>query len=388
METKQRRILHLDMDAFYASVEQADNPQLRGKPVLVGGAERGVVCAASYEARKYGVHSAMPVFQAKQLCPHGIFLPVRMSRYKEISLRVMDILSGISPEIERVSIDEAFVDITGTECLYGTPRSLALKVKADVLDATSLTCSIGIAPNKFLAKIASDFKKPGGLTIIEESEVSDFLRTLPARKIPGVGKRTAEELKTLGVLFASDILKFPVRFWVRRFGKWGARLHEKAMGIDNSPVETVSDPKSISAEETFPRDIDSMEELEKMLLSQAEEVGRDLRKHHIQGRTVTLKVKYSDFKTVTRSRTLPEPFDSTHVLFSTARQLLRDLNPPRKIRLIGVGASNFSTGFRQMRIVPVENLNRFGKLDRALDDIHKRFGPRSIKRGLLFEPEE
>lgn len=378
--------MHLDMDAFFASVEQADNPEHRGKPVIVGGAERGVVCAASYESRKFGVHSAMPIFQAKKLCPDGIFLPVRMSRYKEISRKVMEILTGISPVVECVSIDEAFVDITGTEALFGPGRSLALKVKADVFEATCLTCSVGIAPNKFLAKIASDFNKPNGLTIIEQADVESFLRALPARKIPGVGSRTAEELKNLGVVFASDILKLPVRFWIKKFGKWGARLHDKARGIDDSPVETNSDPKSISAEETFQHDVDSIPELEKMLLSQAEEVARDLRRHRFQGRTVTLKVKYSDFKTVTRSRTLPEPFDSTHVLFSTARQLLLDLNPARKIRLIGVGVSNFSSGLTQMKMLPQREFRKHEHLDRALDDIHSRFGYDSVKRGRLFEP--
>lgn len=385
-----RRIMHLDMDAFYASVEQADNPELRGKPVLVGGAERGVVCAASYEARKFGVHSAMPVFQAKKLCPQGIFLPVRMSRYKEVSCAVMNILAGISPLVERVSIDEAFVDISGTEALYGPPRALSLRVKSDVLVATALTCSVGVAPNKFLAKIASDLKKPDGLTIIEEQEVESFLKVLPARKIPGVGQRTAEELKNLGIVNAADILKLPLRFWVKRFGKWGVRLHEKARGIDDTPIETVSDPKSISAEETFAQDIEDMAELEKMLLSQAEEVGRDLRSHGLQGRTVVLKLKYSDFKTVTRSRTLPSPFDSTQVLFTTARQLLKELNPARKVRLIGVGVSNFSAGFRQMQIVPgKESESRgFEHLDQALDRIQKRFGDKAIIRGRLFEPRD
>jgi len=380
--------MHLDMDAFYASVEQADHPELRGKPVLVGGAERGVVCAASYEARKYGVHSAMPVFQARKLCPRGIFLPVRMSRYKEVSRTVMDILTGISPMVERVSIDEAFVDISGTETLYGPPRALALRVKSDVFETTSLTCSVGVAPNRFLAKIASDLRKPDGLTIIEDHEVESFLKVLPARKIPGVGRRTAEELKNLGIVTASDILKLPSRFWVKKFGKWGARLYEKAQGIDETPIETVSDPKSISAEETFARDVESMAELEKMLLSQAEEVGRDLRSHGIQGRTVVLKVKYADFKTVTRSRTLPSPFDSTQVIFTTAQQLLRELNPARKVRLIGVGVTNFSAGFRQMQILPEEEPHRLEHLDQALDRIQKRFGDKAIMRGRLFEPHE
>jgi DNA polymerase-4 len=386
MEPVTRRIMHLDMDAFFASVEQADHPEYRGKPVIVGGAERGVVCAASYEARRYGIHSAMPAFQAKKLCPDGIYLPVRMSRYKEVSRSVMTILSEISPLVERVSIDEAFVDITGTEELRGPARQLAEEVKARVFSTTSVTCSVGVAPNRFLAKIASDFNKPDGLTIIEEEGVSLFLEKLPVKKMPGVGRRTAEELKNLGIVFAGDILKLPAHFWIKKFGKWGKRLFEKAQGIDNSPVEPYSDPKSISAEETFPADIDSLAELEKMLMIQCEEVGRELRDSGLQGRTVTLKLKYSDFRTITRSRTLSEPFDSTHVLFDTASRLLRELRLAGKVRLIGAGVSNFYSGFRQLKIIPERDRRRHESVDRALDRIHERFGADAIKRGRTFDP--
>jgi DNA polymerase IV len=380
--------MHLDMDAFFAAVEQADNPEYLGKPVIVGGAERGVVCAASYEARKFGVHSAMPIFQAKKLCPRGIYLRVRMSRYKEVSRQVMEILSSISPLVEQLSIDEAFADISGTEGLYGPPRSLAVHVKSAVRRETSLTCSVGIAPNKFLAKIASDMNKPDGLTIVEPADVPAFLRSLPVKKIPGVGKRTAEELRNLGVLCASDILKLPLHFWNKKFGKWGLRLYEKAQGIDNSPVEPYSDPKSISAEETFSRDIDTIADLEKMLMAQAEEVARDLRKSALQGRTVTLKIKFSDFRTVTRSRTLPEPIDSTQLLFDVGRQLLKDLKLSQKVRLIGIGISNFATGFKQMKITPPRETTRHRHVDMALDNIHVRFGKDSIKRGRLFETDD
>lgn len=379
--------MHLDMDAFFAAVEQADNPGYRGKPVVVGGAERGVVSTASYEARRYGVHSAMPIFQAKRLCPQGIYLPIRMSRYKEVSRTVMQILSGISPLVEQISIDEAFVDVSGTEELYGPPRTLALMVKSSVKEATSLTCSIGVAPNKFLAKIASDFNKPDGLTLIEEADVGPFLQALPARKIPGVGQRTAEELRNLGIVYASDILKLPLPFWLKKFGKWGALLHEKARGIDNSPVEPGSDPKSISAEETFAHDVDSIPELEKMLMLQAEEVGRDLRRHNLQGRTITLKLKFSDFKTITRSRTLPDAVDSTQVLFDTGRQLLRNLRLSSKVRLIGIGISNFTPGFKQMKMAAEPPGRKHSDLDRALDRIQDRFGRNAIQRGRVFEPE-
>jgi DNA polymerase-4 len=378
--------MHLDMDAFYAAVEQSDNPELRGKPVIVGGAMRGVVCAASYEARRYGVHSAMPVFQAVKLCPAGIFLPVRMDRYKEVSRKVMEILDGISPLVEQVSIDEAFADITGTERLHGPPRTLAIWIKAAVRELTSLTCSIGIAPNKSLAKIASDFNKPDGITIIEEEQIGEFLQKLPVGKVPGVGKKTGEELKTLGIVFASDILNFPLTFWNRKFGKWGAALYEKAQGIDDSAVEPYSEPKSISAEQTFQKDIDSIADLEKMLLSQAEEVGRELRKLGFRARTVTLKVKFSDFTMRTRSRTLTDPFDTTDVLFNAGQRLLEDLKLRHKVRLIGIGVSNFFCGPRQMTLGPARHeTDRQERLDRAIDKIRGRFCGNKVVRGRMLD---
>jgi DNA polymerase IV len=378
--------MHLDMDAFYASVEQSDNPELSGKPVLVGGAMRGVVCAASYEARPYGIHSGMPVFQAKKLCPQGIFLPVRMGRYKEVSRVVMEILRGISPLVEQVSIDEAFADISGTERLHGPPYALSHRVKAAIREATSLTCSIGIAPNKFLAKIASDFKKPDGLTTLEEEQVKEFLKLLPVGKIPGVGKKSGEELRKLGIVFASDILKFPAQLWENKFGKWGASLYVKAQGIDNSAVEPYTDPKSISAEDTFAEDTGNIAELEKMLLSQAEEVGREVRKLGFKARTVILKIKLSDFKTMTRSRTLPEPFDTTDVLFNAGHKLLADLKLPRKVRLIGIGVSNLSSGPCQMTISSSrEKTERQENLDRALDKIHSRFCGNKVVRGRMMD---
>lgn len=376
------------MDAFYASVEQADNPGLKGKPVIVGGQMRGVVCAASYEARRFGVHSAMPVFQAEKLCPHAIFLPVRMARYKEVSCAVMEILRAVSPVVEQVSIDEAFVDISGTERLHGPPRDLARRIKSLVRECACLTCSIGIAPNKFLAKIASDYNKPDGLTIIQQDRVEQFLRRLPVGKIPGVGKKTGEELRKLGIVFASDILKFPGAYWIARFGKWGAALHAKARGIDDSPVEPCSVPKSVSAEQTLAADTDDTAQLEKILLSQAEEVGRELRKMGFKARTVTLKIKLSDFKMITRSRTLPEPFDATTILFDTAQKLLADLRPARKVRLIGIGASSFYSGPSQMNMdLSGRQTRRTAGLDRALDLLRSRYCDDVVVRGrMISEP--
>ncbi len=381
-----RKIMHLDMDAFFASVEQADNPELAGKPVIVGGEARGVVCAASYEARRFGVHSAMPVFQAKKLCPHAFFLPVRMSRYKEVSRKIMEILRHISPLVEQVSVDEAFVDITGTERLHGSVLVLAKRIKSLVFETASLSCSIGIAPNKYLAKIGSDYHKPNGLTIIEQEQIEAFLKTLPVGKIPGVGQKTGEQLRKLGMVFAADILNFPPNYWEAKLGKWGASLYARAAGIDDSPVEPYCAPKSVSAERTLACDTDKRAELEKLLLSQAEEVGRELRKTKVRARTVTLKIKFSDFKTITRSLTLREPCDSTDILFATAQKLLADLGCVGKIRLIGIGASNFASGPCQMHMdSPGRDSRKSARLDRALDELRSRYFDDIIVRGRMID---
>jgi len=380
-----RRIMHVDMDAFYASVEQADDPRLRGRPVIVGGGARGVVSAASYEARRHGVRSAMPIFQARRFCPAGIFLPVRMARYKEVSRRIMEILEDCSPLVEQVSIDEAFVDITGTESLHGSPADQGNNVKRAIFHETALTCSVGVAPNKFLAKIASEMKKPDGLTILEEDEVAGFLRDLPIQRIPGIGLKTAKLLRDLGVTVAADILRFPLSFWMKRLGKCGLKVFEKAQGIDLSAVVPSSEPKSISAEDTFQQDTDDVSELEKWLMVQSESVGRDLRKDGFKGRTVTVKVKFSDFTTRTRSRTLHEPTACTETIFNVAAELLRELKVTKRLRLIGVGVSNLTGLARQTSLFEDASCRRKESLDRAMDEIHAKFGEKALKRGRVFK---
>ncbi|MCK8601881.1 DNA polymerase IV [Desulfoferrobacter suflitae] len=380
-----RRIMHVDMDAFYASVEQVDHPEMQGQPVIVGGSTRGVVSAASYEARKFGIHSAMPIFQARRLCPHGIFVPVNMRRYRQVSCQVMRIIEGISPLVEQISIDEAYVDITGTESLHGSSRELAARLKERIRAATGLTCSIGIAPNKFLAKIASDLRKPDGLFILDETGVQRFLQHLPVDQIPGIGRRTSEILKGLGVATASDVLRFPLSFWVRRLGKYGARLHEKAQGLDFSPVIPDSAPKSCSAEDTFPKDISDPAELRKRLLLQAESVGRELRRDGFFGRTVTLKVKFADFSVITRSRTLHEPTHCTRTIFEVAVQLLDEVQVSRKVRLTGVAVSNLCSGVQQMKLFKESAVAKQERLDRAMDVIESRFGREAVKRGILWD---
>jgi DNA polymerase-4 len=382
-----RRIIHLDMDAFYAAVEQADNPELRGLPVIIGGTHRGVVSAASYEARKFGVHSAMPMYQARRLCPQGVVLPVRMSRYKEVSRQVMEILSQISPLVEQVSIDEAYLDITGTRALHGPSVELARRIKQQVYTQTSLTCSIGLAPNKFLAKIASDLHKPDGLTVIEEGEVADFLRSLPVGKIPGVGAKTVKTLESYGVYVVGQVLDFPLAFWVQKLGKSGAGLYEKAQGIDLSEVESEGEAKSIGAENTLPEDTDDLEELKKWLLAQCERVGRELRTKGYKGKTITLKIKFADFKQITRSYTLLPATQSTELIYSIILKLLSELKIQSQVRLTGVAVANFAPAMVQRSLFPNPLLIRQERLDNALDNIQKKFGYKAIRRGRLQDFE-
>ena len=381
------RILHIDMDAFYASVEQVDQPELIGKPVIIGGSHRGVVAAASYEARKFGVRSAMPIFEARRLCPKGVFLPVRRRRYQEVSHQVMQVLDTVSPLVEKVSIDEAFIDITGTESLHGPETTLIQKIKEAIKHRTSLTCSIGIVPNRFLAKIASEMNKPDGWTIIKEEDVAALLKGLPINKIPDIGPKTAQIMKELGIQTAVDVLRFSQQFWVKRLGKSGVDLYERAQGIGSTAVIPHRAPKSCSAEDTFASDTGDMEELKKWLLCQAEEVGRDLRKHGFRGKTITLKVKFASFKTVTRSTTLPEATHSTRIIYNAALKLLLELKLTEKVRLIGVGVSNFAVGMEQKSLFPNQSLHKQEDLDRALDCIHNKFGCKAILRGRIGEIE-
>ncbi|WP_173083764.1 DNA polymerase IV [Fundidesulfovibrio magnetotacticus] len=379
------RILHLDMDAFFASVEQLDDPSLRGLPVIVGKGDRGVVSAASYEARAYGVRSAMPVAHARRLCPQGVFVAGRMRRYAEISRQVMAVLGEFSPLVEQASVDEAYMDVTGADRLFGPPAELARKLQARVREAVGLSCSVGVAPVKFLAKIASDYRKPGGVTIIEPHEVEAFLRDLPVGKIPGVGGKTLPRLASLGVKTCGDVLRYSAEFWEARLGEWGLALHARAGGRGSTHIVTDSEPKSSSAENTFEKDLSDPEALKRWLLRQSERVGRDLRKHGLAGRTVTLKIKFSDFKQITRSHTLAEPTDTDEEIFATACRLLDQERLAKAVRLIGVGVSNFARGPRQLALVEDRAKVRASRLDRAVDAIRDKHGKAAVKRGRLFE---
>ena len=363
---------HIDMDAFYASVEQLDHPWLKGKCVIVGGtSNRGVVSAASYEARKYGVRSAMPAFQARQRCPEGVFLPPRMSRYSEISRAVMGILREFTPLVQVVSIDEAYLDMSGTRELHGSPETVGHRIKARILAATGL-------------KIASDMDKPDGLTVIKPEAVTEFIAHLPIRKVPGVGRKTFERLDLMGIKTLGDVSRFPEKMLVDRFGKYGRRLMALAAGRDTSSVIPHSPHKSVSSERTLRANTDDIGLLKHHLLSESEEVARHLRKSDVKARTITLKLKHADFKIVTRSTTLSGPTQSSKAIYRTAAELLDRYPLEQKIRLIGVGTSGLTEE------TPPVQLDLFGretrstanweKIDRAVDSIHSKFGKGAIKR--------
>jgi DNA polymerase-4 len=386
-----RTILHMDMDAFYASVEQLDNPRLRGRPVIVGGtSNRGVVSAASYEARRFGVHSAMPIFQARQLCPQGVFMPVRMDRYKEMSERAMEVLQAFSPLVEQVSIDEAYMDISGTQKLFGSCEEVGRKVKEGVRNCIGLTCSVGIGTNKFLAKIASEFHKPDGLTIIAPDEVSRFLSSIPIEKVPGVGPKTLPGLLKLGIDTLGRVSGFSEGLLVRRFGQFGKRLVRLSRGIDDAEVAPVSETKSVSSEETMSRDTADIELLRRELMLLAENVGRRLRRSGLKGKTVALKLKSSDFRQITRQATLNEFTSSSNRIYEQGLDLLNGLSQAGPFRLIGIGVSNLvSERFTNDQLILFDELapavRSWEEVERAMDRIRRRFGPDAIKRGAQFE---
>ncbi|NDV24373.1 DNA polymerase IV [Desulfovibrio sp. JC022] len=388
----QKYIMHIDMDAFFASVEQLDNPALRGKPVGVGSLhERSVLSAASYEARKFGVRSAMPVHQALKLCPQLQVVSGSRHRYKEISRKVMEVLSNYSPVVEKASIDEAYIDITGTEKLFGTPLQIAQSIKADIQKATGLTASVGIAPVKFLAKIASDLNKPDGISIIEAEQVQVFLKTLPVEKIPGVGKKALPRLRSYGITYAADLRRYPPEFWREHFGERGPVLYDKGAGIDPTPVTKGGAMKSSSAENTFGKDVSDIHTLKTLLLKQSERIAADIRKHGVKGRTITLKIKFPDFRQITRSRTLDSRTSHGGTIYKTACQILDAELPIGKIRLIGVGISNFEERNRQLSLLddpekPRKN-KKLDQLDKAMDQVRLKFGKDILTKGRLLEDE-
>src|ERR1700689_3441495 len=347
-----RKILHVDMDAFYASVEQRDDPQLRGKPVVVAWrGNRSVVCAASYEARRYGVRSAMPAVRAERLCPEAIFLPPDFVRYRAVSRLVREIFSRHTDLVEPLSLDEAYLDVTVNKMGLSTATRVARELRAQIREELNLTASAGVAPNKFLAKIASDWRKPDGLFVITPEEVDSFLMPLPVGRLPGVGNVMGEKLKDLHVQTVGDLRTIELAMLEGRFGRYGVRLYELARGIDKSEVVPDRPTQSISAEDTFERDV-PLSEMEPMIRRLAEHTWAASRKESRIARTVVLKLKTSDFKILTRSHTPPSPLSSCEELTGIALSLRSrvGLNPEQPFRLVGVGLCNF----RDSEAVPAQ----------------------------------
>ena len=342
---KQRKIIHVDMDAFYASIEQRDNPEYRGKPVVVGGLPEGrggVVATASYEARKFGIRSAMPSKKAQQLCPNVIFLRPRFDAYKEVSRKMREIFARYTDLIEPLSLDEAYLDVTEDKQNIGSAIEIAKQIKQAIKEELQLTASAGVSVNKFVAKIASDLKKPNGLTFIGPSKIESFIENLPVEKFFGVGKVTAAKMKEMGLHTGADLKKLSEQELTHHFGKAGHFYYKIVRGIDDRQVEPHREIKSVGAEDTFPYDLTNIEEMSEELDKIAHTVCDRLRRHGLEGRTITLKVKYNDFKQITRNYSFPHPIGDLTTIFETAKELLIATDVDGKqIRLLGITVSNF-----------------------------------------------
>jgi DNA polymerase-4 len=382
-------IIHIDMDAFYASVEQRDHPELRGKPVIVGGVKgRGVVCAASYEARKFGVHSAMPIATARRLCPRGVFVPVRMHHYGEISRQLRAIFLSFTPLVEPLSLDEAFLDVRGCEGLFGPAPQIARQIKKRIRAETGLVASVGVAPNKYLAKLASDFGKPDGFVVLPPDKVKGFLSPLPVCRIWGVGAKGEKRLHVMGVYTIGQIAALPEKVLSDRFGEMGRHIWHLANGQDERFVVPDREAKSISTETTFAHDIGDRNILRVWLLDLVDHLASRLRHEEIWARTIDVKLRSSDFHTVTHSATLAEATNLTNILWKAAaevfeRSLVRELLP---VRLLGVGATKLTRQPISQGNLFEENLHpRESVLDHTIDTIRSQFGSGSIQRGSLID---
>ncbi len=384
----ERQIIHVDMDAFYAAIEQRDNPDLRGKPVVVGGDPqgRGVVSAASYEARRYGIHSAMPCAEARRRCPQAVFLPVNMRKYRQVSRQVMEILGAYTPLVEQISVDEAFMDVTGSRRLFGSAEQIARQIKRRIKQELGLTASVGVGPNKFIAKLASECQKPDGLVIVRADQVEEFLRDLPVSQLWGVGEATARRLQRLGISTVGQLAQLSPELLCEQFGATGKLLYDLAHGKDERPVAPRSTRKSCSAEMTFAEDTSNAALLRRTLLALSEDVGRRLRAANLQGRTITLKLRFSDFTTITRSTTLPEPVNGDEQIYQAAAAMMtRRLLHGKLVRLVGVRVSGFDS-CAQLSLFGNEQSSS-AAVDRTIDEIRRRFGKRSIQRGTLVEDD-
>jgi DNA polymerase IV len=380
-----RTILHVDLDAFFAAVEQRDDPTLRGKPVIVGGMPpgRGVVSAASYEARVYGVHSAMSITEAYRRCPHGVYLPVDGRRYQQASREVMAILRRFTPQVEPISIDEAFMDVTGSQPLFGEGPEIAAAIKAAVRDHVGLTASVGVATTKLVAKIASDLRKPDGLVVVPSGEEAAFLAPLPISRLWGVGEKTATVLAEYGVKTIGDLAELSPDLLVRRFGKHGASLATRALGMDDDPVHEGDPAKSVGHETTFDVDSSDPEVIERTLLALSDGVSGRLRSAGVKASTITVKVRDSSFRTVTRQRTLAQPTDLTEPIYRAALELARPQVRGIRVRLLGVTASNL--GEREQLGLFAEDDPRRRRAIEAADAVRRRYGSKAVTRARLVD---
>jgi DNA polymerase-4 len=379
------------MDAFYASVETIKDPSLKGTPVIVGGlGGRGVVTSASYEARAFGVGSAMPIMRARRLCPHGVYLANDFDSYADYSRQIRDVFTTFTPLVEPLSLDEAFLDVAGSQRIFGDPATIAHRIKAAVADV-GLTCTVGAAPNKFLAKLASTRAKPDGLLVIESDRAGDFLHPLPVDALWGVGEQTAEALRRLGLKTVGNVARVSRRTLERALGDvLGGHLHNLANGIDERPVTPDEPAKSVGSENTFASDLDATPAILREILRLSDRTAARLRAKGLCGRTITLKVRFSNFKTITRSRTLGAGVDTTAEIYSVARDLYERLDPDRpRIRLLGVGIAGLAPGppRRQLDLLAQAATPRWSEASRAIDAIRDRFGDAAVSPATLLEDE-
>ena len=384
-------ILHVDMDAFFASVEERDNPALKGKAVVVGTGVRGVVSAANYEARKFGIHSAMPVGRAKRLAPHAIFVPPNMSRYSEVSSHIMEIFRSVTPLVEPLSLDEAFLDVTGAKRLLGDGREIAKQIRAKVEASEGITCSVGIATTKFIAKLASGRCKPNGMLEIASERVLEFLHPLPVNAIWGVGPKTNEELQKLGLRTVADIANTPRQTLIRALGEAaGASLYELAWGRDYRDVEPEEVDKSISAAETFDTDTEDQEIVLRELLRLTEKATYRMREKDFSARTISIKVRFADFKTISRSKTVPLAISATHEVYEVVKALFIGLKLDRaRIRLVGVSLDGLEDGIdASEQLVLGERETGWRQATAAIDKASARFGQGSVRPARLFDESE
>jgi len=383
---KSRIILHVDMDAFFASVEQRDHPEYRAKPVIVGadpkkGKGRGVVSTCSYEARKFGVHSAMPISRAYKRCPQGIYIRPNGKLYAQVSKEIFEIFYEFTDAVEPLSIDEAFLDVTGSTKLFGDGEEIARKIKRRIVEKEAITASVGVAPNKYLAKIASDLKKPDGLVVVQADKITEFLFPLDISRLWRAGRKTQETLRRMGIFTIGDLAAFPEELLKQKLGKAGLHFYHLARGRDERPVHPAADVKSVSNEHTFGSDIIDRDLLVQTLLRLSEKVGFRLRQKALAGKTVHLKLRYSNFSTITRNKTLDTPLYNTETIFRTVEALFKkNYRQGRRVRLLGVGVS----GFEANKVTQLSLFSQTNKKQRDLEKVQdlltERFGKKIIGR--------